>query len=98
MSGRGTQVTGVRTLFEPGTRVVQIPVEWPAREGTVLDVNPDVSAAAVLVGWDDGRQDWIEDKDLRALRIWFIGDEPMREVEPGPLEIHLSKFMGGGIT
>jgi hypothetical protein len=78
-----------------GDRLIQIPLEWPARYGTVLDVNSDVRPTAVLIGWDDGRRDWLEDEDLRPLRIWFISDEPIREVKAGPLEVHLAGFLGG---
>ncbi len=97
LSGRRTQIEGVRN-GDPGARVIQIPLEWPAREGTVVEVDSDVPPAAVLIEWDDGRRDWIEDADVRALRIWVISDEPMRELTAGPLEIQLSKFMGGGVT
>jgi hypothetical protein len=77
-----------------GDRVIQIPAEWPARYGTLLEVDSTVVPSAVLIVWDDGRQDWIEDEDIRPLRIWFISDdEPKREQEPGPLERQLARFM-----
>ena len=82
-----------------GDRVIQIPVDWPARYGTVLEVKADTPPAEVLIGWDDGRQDWIENEDLHPLRIWFIrDDEPEFELKAGPLETHLSGFMGGDPT
>lgn len=78
-----------------GSRVIQIPVEWPERYGTVLDVNAGTRPTSVFVGWDDGRQDWIEDEDIGLLRIWFISeDEPKGELMPGPLELQLARFMG----
>ncbi len=64
----------------------------------MIEVSRDGSPAGVLIEWDDGRRDWIEDVDLRPLRIWLISDEPMRELTAGPLETQLSKFMGGGVT
>lgn len=61
----------------------------------MLDVNGDAAGAAVLIGWYDGRQDWIDVEDIRPLRIWFISDdEPACELKPGPLEVQLSRFMG----
>jgi hypothetical protein len=90
-AGDEPETSVVEKRHEPGDRVFQIPLEWPARCGAVLDMNSD----AVLIGWDDGRREWIEDEDIRPLRIWFIGDAPMREPKAGPLEIQLSKFMGG---
>ena len=78
-----------------GDRAIQIPLEWPARYGTVLEVDSGTPPTAVLVGWDDGRQDWIEDEDIRPLRIWFISDDGTEvEPRPGPLELQLSRFMG----
>jgi hypothetical protein len=76
-----------------GSRVIQIPLEWPAREGTVLELNSAEPSTSVLIGWDDGRQDWIKNEDIRPLRVWFISDEPIRELMPGPLEIHLARLM-----
>ena len=79
----------------PGGRVIQIPVEWPARYGTVLEVKAGVPPAEVLIGWDDGRRDWIEDEDLVPLRIWFIDEDgTYGEPRPGPLETQLSTFLG----
>jgi hypothetical protein len=94
MSVRAPHLSGMDTR-KPGDRVIQIPVEWPARHGTVLEVKAGTSPAEVLIGWDDGRRDWIENEELRPLRIWFI-DEDGTEVEPrpGPLETQLSKFLG----
>jgi hypothetical protein len=78
-----------------GSRVVQIPLVWPARYGTVLEVKAGVPPAEVLIGWDDGRQDWIEDEELRASRIWLIAHEPVHELKAGPLEVQLAGFMKG---
>jgi len=89
-------------MRSPGCRVVQIPVEWPSRYGTVLEVSKDASPTALLIGWDDRRRDWIENKDLRALRVWFINEgAPARELTPGPLELQLARFLaesGAGRT
>ncbi len=76
-----------------GSRVIQIPLEWPARDGTVLDVDRDESRAAVLIAWDDGRQEWIDIEEIRPLRIWFVSDEPIHQLMPGPLEAQLAGFM-----
>ncbi len=77
-----------------GDRVIQIFVEWPERFGTVLKVEAAASQNAVIIGWDDGRQDWIEEEDLGPLRIWLIrDDERKRELTRGPLELHLARFM-----
>lgn len=81
-----------------GSRVIQIPVEWPAREGTVLELNSAAPATSVLIAWDDGRQDWIDVVNIRSLRIWFISDERMRELKAGPLQVQLSKFMEADAT
>lgn len=78
-----------------GSRVIQIPPEWPARYGTVLDVDAGAPPISVFIRWDDGRQDWIEDEELRPSRIWFIGDEPVHELKAGPLEVQLAGFMKG---
>jgi hypothetical protein len=79
---------------KPGDRVIQIPLEWPARYGTVLEVKAG-TPAEVLIGWDDGRRDWIENEDLRMLRIWFIDEDgASAEPRPGPLETQLSTFLG----
>jgi len=51
------------------SRVIQIPHEWPERYGTVLEVKDGTASAGVLIGWDDGRRDWIESEDFRQLRI-----------------------------
>jgi hypothetical protein len=96
MSGRGPHVMDVRSNFKRGARIVQIPVEWPAREGTVLKVKSRMSGAAVLIGWDDGRLDWIESADLGPLRISLVSEDEMeREPMTGPLETLLSKFIEG---
>lgn len=57
-----------------GNRIVQIPLEWPMRYGTVLSVSADNPPTATLIGWDDGRQEWIRDEDFVPLRIWLICD------------------------
>jgi len=78
----------------PGDRVIQIPPEWPGRCGTVLEVR-GTPPAEVLIGWDDGRRDWIEDEDLSSLRIWFIDEDgTTAEPRPGPLEMQLFTFLG----
>lgn len=96
MSGRGTHLMDVRSNFKRGARVVQIPLEWPAREGTVLKVKSGIPGGAVLIGWDDGRLDWIGSADLGPLRISLVSDDGTeREPTTGPLETLLSKFIGG---
>lgn len=76
-----------------GARVIQIFRQWPARLGTVL-VNSEVSPTTLLVGWDDGREDRIEEEEVASLGIRFIVDEERRpEPEPGPLERQLARFM-----
>ena len=57
-----------------GSRIVQIPLEWPMRHGTVVGVSDDDPPAAFLIGWDDGRQEWIRDEEFVPLRIWLICD------------------------
>ena len=57
-----------------GNRIVQIPLEWPMRYGTVLSVSADDPPTAFHIGWDDGRQGWIRDEKFVPLRIWLIGD------------------------
>lgn len=77
-----------------GSRVIQVFPKWPARFGTVLEVNPEVSPTTMLVGWDDGRKDWIEEEEIASLGIWFVVDEQRkREPRPGPLELQLARFM-----
>ena len=79
-----------------GERIIQIFPEWPARYGTVLEVGSGARRTAVLVEWDDGRQDWIHTAEFRRLRILFVSDEkPAFEPKAGPLETLLSRYMGG---
>ena len=75
-----------------GSRVIQIPLEWPARDGTVLDVD-DVSRTAMLIAWDDGRRDWMEHEEIQPLRIWFVGGDGYVEPIAGPLALQFSRFM-----
>jgi hypothetical protein len=73
-------------------RVIQIFAEWPARNGTVLKAR----SAAVLVGWGDGRLDWIKEADFGRLGISLIDDDgTMFDPKPGPLETLLARFMEG---
>jgi hypothetical protein len=58
-----------------GSRVIQIPLEWRSRCGTVLSVSPDDPPTAFFIGWDDGRQEWIREEELVPQRIWLIRDE-----------------------
>jgi hypothetical protein len=57
-----------------GSRIIQIPLEWPSRYGKVLSVSDDDPPTAFLIGWDDGRQAWIRDEEFVSLRIWLISD------------------------
>ena len=66
-------------------RVVQIPLEWPMRYGTVLAVSADNPPTGTFIEWDDGRQEWIRDDDFVPLRIWLVSDEK-KEPQPKPLE------------
>lgn len=58
-----------------GDRIIQIPLEWPLRYGTVADVNADDPPTAFRISWDDGREEWIREEDFVARRIWFIRDD-----------------------
>lgn len=68
-----------------GSRVVQIPLEWPMRYGSVLAVSADNPPTALCIAWDDGRQEWVRDEDLVSLSIWLVSDEEKRH-EPTPLQ------------
>ena len=52
----------------PGDRVVQIPLDWPSRQGTVEKVEDQ----SILIAWDDGRIGWIHEADFIPDRIWLI--------------------------
>jgi hypothetical protein len=95
MSGRVSHLLNMGTRRR-GERLIQIFPEWPARYGTVLEVGSGARRTAVLVEWDDGRQDWIHTADFRRRRILFVSDDK-RAFEPkaGPLETLLSRYMGG---
>jgi hypothetical protein len=54
-----------------GDRVVQIPLEWPMRYGTVIE---SIDAAA-HIAWDDGRREWIHEDDLESRGIWLVSPE-----------------------
>jgi len=61
-----------------------------------MDKRRQGDRAAVLVRWDDGRRDWIEEADFGPLRISLISDDgTMAEPKAGPLETLLWRFMGG---
>ena len=58
-----------------GSRVIQIPLEWRSRSGTVADVNADDPPTAFRISWDDGRQEWIRLEEFVPQRIWLISDD-----------------------
>jgi hypothetical protein len=68
-----------------GNRVVQIPLEWPMRYGSVLAVSAENPPTALCIAWDDGRREWVRDEDLVPLRIWLVSDEE-KKPEPTPLQ------------
>jgi hypothetical protein len=72
------------TVRGSGNRVIQIPLEWPMRYGSVLAVSADNPPTALCIAWDDGRQEWVRDEDLVPLRIWLLSDEEKKH-EPTPL-------------
>jgi hypothetical protein len=41
----------------------------------VLNVSADDPPAAFLIGWDDGRREWIRLEEFLSQRIWLIRDE-----------------------
>jgi hypothetical protein len=51
-----------------GDLVVQIPIEWPTREGRVVDVRDN----SVQVKWDDERVSWYHEDDLTLENIWLV--------------------------
>ena len=57
-------------MFVIGDRVIQIPIEWPSRKGTVASCDADHER--VLIAWDDGRSDWIAEADYRVENLWLI--------------------------
>lgn len=54
-----------------GDRVIQIPLDWPAREGTVISVD----ARQICVAWDDGRKSWHHEVDFVKDGIWLVKPE-----------------------
>ena len=78
------------------SRIIQIPLNGPVRYGTVLGVSAgNAPAAATLIEWDNGGEEWICDQDLAPLGIWFVSDEK-KEFRPKPLE-DLLFALGAGV-
>lgn len=67
------------------SRIVQIPLKEPVRNGTVLSVRADDPPTATLIEWDNGGEEWIRDEDFGRLHIWCLSDEK-KEPPPTPLE------------
>lgn len=57
-------------MFEVGDRVIQIPLDWPSRQGTVATVSQ--TTGEISIQWDDGRKDWVHVNDLGREHIWLV--------------------------
>ena len=57
-------------MIELGDRVIQIPLDWPSRQGTVVALDKPSREARIL--WDDGRSEWIHEADFVNENIWLV--------------------------
>jgi hypothetical protein len=67
-------------MLRLGDRVIQIPLDWPSRQGTVISL--DVPGHQVCVAWTDGRKSWIHEADFVREGIWLVAPDVKITLEP----------------
>lgn len=69
-------------MMKIGDHVIQIPLDWPAREGTVTIAEE----RCIYVAWDDGRKSWHHEADFVRDGIWLVEPPKLQFPKPGELE------------
>lgn len=67
-------------MLQLGDRVIQIPLDWPSRQGSVISL--DKPGSQVCVAWDDGRKSWIHEADFVRENLWLVDPNVKITSEP----------------